>query len=160
MPTKILKIKGATVELPDYHATIRGGVKAFLPTAGAKLVARMRDKIGTYQPGWAPLAPSTIRRKARGLRKLRKARQSRMGWGPDTPLLDLGRMRNSTRFSLRASSVIVTMNSPIGYHEQDLDVSDIGPLQRMPARPVMMPALNELMTPLTRELEKSLEALL
>jgi hypothetical protein len=161
MPT--FRGQGYVLKFPDYRPLVRQVFKAFLPDAGKYLVGKMRDKIGTYQTGWAPLADSTKARKSRMLGRSRKRRQTRMGWGPDTPLLDTGQMRNSFRFGmLKGQSIEVTADFPMGQHEQDPLVAQFGmPIGNiLPARPVMGPALDAALDPLADKLESIAGAML
>jgi hypothetical protein len=152
---KTFRGKGFTLIMPDYSLIVRQTIKEFLPFAGKYVVGRMRDKIGTYQPGWASLKDSTRARKARKLRGSRRVRQVRMGWGTDTPLLDEGKMRNSVHSTLKAQSVEVTADFPMGQHEQDPLIAQfkIAAGNHLPARPVMGPAMIESMPPLIQQFE-------
>jgi len=158
MPT--FKGKNYTFTLPDYPKLIQQGIRQFLPSAGKRIVSKTREKIGTYQAGWKPLAESTKQRKARRLRGSRKVRQTRMSWGTDTPLLDSGKMRNSVRFGVLQSGVEVTADNPMIFHEQDLLISGFDSVENLPRRPVMVPALEESLEPLANELEIVMGSLL
>lgn len=162
MPT--FKGKGFTLSLPNYAQLVQQGIRQFRPYAGKVLVSKMRSKIGTQQPGWADLKPSTLARKARHLRGSRKVKQVRMGWGNNTPLLDTARMRNSLRFGLLPNGVEVTADFPMGQHEQDALIAEftipsIGEY-KLPRRAVMGPSLEESIEPLANELEIQMGQLL
>jgi hypothetical protein len=154
---KMIRRRGATLIIPNYSLICKQAIKEFLPSAGKYILSRVQGKIGTYQPGWSPLAESTLKRKARSLRRgrgRRMRRQARMGWGPDTPLLDTGEMLRSTRYDIKGNQVIVSADFPMGQHEQDVEVADFGIAgNMMPARPVMGPALMESLDPLADQLE-------
>jgi len=90
-----------------------------------------KKKPGTYQPGWAPLAATTLD-----------------GWGPypgkvalgysppDNPLLRDGTMRDSYQHSVGVGEVTIGSNLSVAlFHE--LGTS------KMPARPVLLPAATE-----------------
>jgi hypothetical protein len=79
---------------------------------------------GTYQPGWAPLAESTILGKERD------------GWPVPSPLLRTGEMAGSYRHELEPAELAVTVGSPskIALYQE------IG-TSRIPPRPVCEPAL-------------------
>lgn len=164
--TKVIRAKGVTIEIPNYSVIIRGVVKAFMPLAGDYLRLRAMNKIGRYQPGWAPLSPATLERKARRSRMRgrigHKARRARL-YDVDYPLLDLGDMKNSIRSRvMNGHSVAVTAAFPIGQHEQDSDIADFHLPSNipLPARPLLGPTLEESLDPLTQKLEHAIEVVI
>jgi hypothetical protein len=158
MATKTFRGPGYRLTMPNYAMLINRAIVSFLPEAGKFLVGKMRDKIGQPQPGvWDKLATHTKERKARSMRGPmgRTRRQTRMGWGTETPLLDTGQMRNSVGFSVIGQTVEVTADFPMGQHEQDALISPfaIAAGNPLPRRAVMGPALDESLAPLADRLE-------
>jgi hypothetical protein len=89
-------------------------------TVAATMVAeRARDKLGTYQPGWAPLKPETVARKQTG----------------DSPLLETGGMRGTVTERISPVKATISAGGPAIW--QELGTSKI------PPRPFMGPALRE-----------------
>lgn len=153
-------MSGARYTGPDFAQVIEGAVHEFLPRAGEKIKLRIQGKLGTYQPGWDPLAQSTLARKARQRRGSRAAmRNKNQFFGPifasDTPLMDTGEMAHSGEHHETGNETCVSFDFPIGQHEQDAKVADfnIASGQELPARPVMWPTVEELMDPLIADLE-------
>lgn len=142
---------------PDWQGIVKGVVRGYLPKAGAKIMFTARRKIGTYQPGWAPLAPATLRKKRRSLAKMGKRApwMRYTGGGADHPLLDKGKMANSISHYERGDSTHIVADFPMGQHEQDPEVGQfkIPALIPLPRRAVMWPSLEESMPALVSELE-------
>jgi len=149
--------------LPDYNVLVNQAIKEFLPRAGEMLQLRAKSKLGVYQAGWPPLAASTLRRKRGRIGKVSR----RMGrilarrgltfasvFGADMPLIRTGRMRASIRHFEQADETHLTANFPMGQHEQDPQITPfIPPGQPLPARPVLGPTLDEMLDPMTEQLE-------
>jgi phage gpG-like protein len=70
------------------HATLEAAAKMFLK--------RAQDAIGTYEYGWPPLSPDTIRRKETG----------------DSPLLETGEMKDSGGYEVHHDYAIVGFTDP------------------------------------------------
>ena len=144
---------------PNIHGVIQAIVHSFLPEAGKRIRNRAVGKLGHYQPGWAPLAQSTLDRKSRRKRKgSRSIKYMSLGQGDD-PLVDTGRMAMSLRYRAQGKSAIVDAAFPAGIHEQDplmdargFDLGGVGS-HTPPRRAFLGPALDEEMGPLTSDLE-------
>lgn len=145
--------------VPDYTGIARAVIKDFMPKAGKMVMGRAWSKIGTYQAGWAPLAPSTLRKKRRSLKRMgKRAPWMRLtGGGADQPLLDRGKMANSIGHSERGNhQTTIFANFPMGQHEQDPQVADFRiPIGiPLPARPVLWPSMTEMLPDIIDELEQ------
>lgn len=156
-------MKGAivTVTVPGLEAAVTALVRDYAPRAGEIVLRRARGKLGVYQPGWAKLKPSTLRRKRRGV-KLKGRRLPFERWAglatsgvmAHTPLIDTGKMGSRMKSYARASTAYVTADFPMNVHEQDAEVGDFSvPSNGLPARPVMWPAVEESIPPIVQELE-------
>lgn len=94
--------------------------------AGKEIVKNAQDRLGTYQSGWAPLQPETIRRKITG----------------DSPLLETGAMRDSISYEAEPAGLgkaTVTVGST---HKEAL-AHEIG-TSHVPPRPFLVPAAMEI----------------
>jgi hypothetical protein len=139
-------------------------VAAFMPKASKYIADRARNKFGIYQSGWKPLSPDTLRRKSRrkmlsgdALRFKHMKRKQKFGGIGDTPLVDTGRMAGTLRFRNTMTKAFVSIGWPMIIHEQDPDMMDMEHLEDRrhipPARPLLGPALEESIAPLTADLE-------
>ena len=149
---------------PTVTQIVNQAIRDFMPIAGRKLYLTAVGKIGHRQPGWDPLAASTLRKKRKSLRRMGKKAPLKRGVlsGAENPLLDTGKMRKSIRHKETRNSTTVTADFPMAQHEQDKEVGDYRlpsprsfkqSIDSLPARPVLGPALNESLDPITRELE-------
>jgi HK97 gp10 family phage protein len=104
------------------------GVKAELEHSGHKILEKTcvllensaKDAIGTYQFGWAPLAPETIARKATG----------------DSPLLETGALRDSITHNVDSNGKEAAVGTDLDYAKY----LEFG-TSKMPARPFLGGAL-------------------
>jgi hypothetical protein len=93
-----------------------------LAAIGARVRTRVREKIGELQPAqgpfpaWAPLAPSTVRRK-----------------GHDRPLIETGAFREDVSYRVGVGRV------EIGTHQDYIVYTELG-TSTIPPRPVFGPA--------------------
>jgi hypothetical protein len=88
------------------HATLEAGAKEFLERAKAA--------IGTYEYGWAPLSPDTIRRKTTG----------------DSPGLETSAMKDSGSYEVHYNSAVV------GFTDPKTHLFEFG-TSRQPPRPII-----------------------
>ncbi len=146
----------------NLHADIRGIVREFMPIAGDRLTGRAKAKIGTYQTGWALLAKSTRRKKARNKSSRRRSILGSAVFSADTPLLEHGRMRGQIRHKERDTTTTVEGPWLVALHEQDPEVGEFNlPYSWRNAiageastiRPLLGPTLEESLEPLARDLE-------
>lgn len=100
---------GATLPEAEHRALDKGS---------EIVLAEVRKIPGTYQPGWAPLASSTIARKAAG----------------DTPLLETGEMRDSYE-----RKVISNERASVGSNDAKAVTHELGN-RHVPPRPVLLTA--------------------
>lgn len=105
-------------------AALPAAEERMLGLAGAAVQRIARDKLGKYQPGWAPLAASTL------------ADKQRHGFPVPSPELRTGAMGDSLSVTVAPPQVIVWSADPV-YHWQEFGTS------RMPARPSLGPAMIE-----------------
>ena len=143
---------------PSIRTLVNQAIKEFMPIAGRKLISTARRKFGHRQFGWDPLAASTLRKKRKSLRRMGKRNAPWMRFSAplsENPLIDKGKLANSLRMQSKSSSVTVSADFPMVQHEQDREVGDyrIPATIPLPARPVLGPALNESLDPITQELE-------
>lgn len=116
------------LHLAGQEAALLASLHAGLEKCAKKVEQTAKAEIGHYQsgigpfPAWAELADSTEEHKAK------------MGYPPDSPLLASGGMRASiTRSTNILEAVIGSTDPKMAYHEFGTP--------KMPARPVMGPAL-------------------
>ncbi len=100
--------------------TVRPRLAVGLEKVGAMASTLAASYLGHYQPGWSPLKPETIERKATG----------------DSPLLETGEMRDSITHEVLPAelAVIVGSTDKIAVY-QELGTS------RIPPRPFIEPAM-------------------
>jgi hypothetical protein len=159
-----------TSDFPDYALILMAGIREYLPRAGELLSTRIRAKIGVYQPGWPPLAESTMRRKVnriRGIGKRTKGVFDRFGGAlaggtGDAPLIDRGAMKGGLRSRMKNKDTMeVSMPFPMEVHEQDpfmgIPAEGIPPT---PKRAAMWPAWEEVEGQVVTELENRLAGML
>lgn len=143
----IIKTRHVTYSGPDYETEARKIIKDFLPLAGKKLMFAARAKIGFYQPGWPPLAESTVRKKYRSLRRMGRRGAPWMRWtggGAGQPLIDTGAMANSIIHQESGYETCVSAAFPMEVHEQDPEMAIISPgTHTPPRRAVLGPTLDE-----------------
>ena len=136
---------------PNIQVLLRQAIKDFMPIAGEKVQQRAKGKLGTYQPGWPPLAERTRRRKAKHRGGQVMGPIAEIG---DTPLIDTGAMLRSISHREVGTETHITAAHPMEQHEQDFTVGDFIPDNPyLPARPVMVPALEESIPSIIEELE-------
>jgi hypothetical protein len=143
---------------PNVQMIVRGIVRSFLPEAGRRIRNRAVGKLGHYQPGWAPLAASTLQRKARRKRKIPGSVKYMSLARADDPLIDTGQMAQEVKTFVRGDSAYVTAPFPAEVHEQDplMDARgfDVGlATGHVPKRAFLGPSLDEEIGPLTADLE-------
>jgi hypothetical protein len=103
-----------------------------------------KNKLGTYQPGWPPLAESTLERRA--------AR----GWNPaDEPLLETGVGRASIQHEVTEQRGL-TLRGEVGSNEPRMVVHEHGS-GHVPARPWLVPAAVESMPELETKFRVTIE---
>jgi hypothetical protein len=106
-------------------AALRPAVAVALEVGGAAAAELARAKIGTYQPGWAALAVTTV------------AEKTALGYAPpDNPRLRTGEDRDSIGHDVEGLRLRVGSESPIT-RWQELGTD------KVPPRPVIGPALLE-----------------
>lgn len=113
----------------QYHVE----VVSTLEQVGAAVAQEATRSVGYYQsgiggfPAWAPLAASTLEKKAR------------KGWGlggnPNSPLYATGKFRQSIGYRVNKQHLMVT----IGSNARSVIFTELG-TSKMPARPVFVPA--------------------
>ena len=144
--------RNVTYNGPDYAREVKAIIRQFLPRAGEMIEQRARRKLGRYQPGWPQLAPATLRRKARywGKRGKRLA-----ATGLHLPLIRSGRMARSGRHWERGDATHIIFDFPAQQHEQNVAEGIPAASAPMipPARPFIIPALEETLDPIVDELE-------
>jgi len=117
-----------------------------LPEVGERITRRFLGKLGRYQPGWPPLAASTLRKKSR-TRAARRARFLVNLLAVDRPLIDTGAMARSTRHWERGYETHTLVDWPMPIHEQDPDMMDMehtGDFRHIPPRrAALRPAMDE-----------------
>lgn len=108
--------------------------RGVLAEQAQKVAERAKDKLGTYQEGWAPLAEST------------QAGRARAGYPADTPLLRTGQMRSDiTSAPEDATDLVYAVGIPAAAPSaayaaaQELGSASGG----IPPRPYLGPALAE-----------------
>lgn len=150
----------AKFEGPNISAMVQAACGEFAGYAARRLKLSVQSKLGTYQAGWPALAKSTIRKKAKrrhGPRAQMLKRNAVFGpaYSSDAPLVDKGEMARGISGFARGTAAHVTAPFPMHVHEQDFEVADFRvPPNNLPARPVLGPALEENIDPLTAELEQ------
>jgi phage gpG-like protein len=104
--------------------------------AGALAVtADAKERIGHYQQGWEPLAPSTVDQK----RRLGYAGVALSGGdGGDNPLLRTGDMRDSITADVTNRAFVVGSPDPVLFYQE-------WGTRTIPPRPVLEPALKTMM---------------
>ena len=136
---------------PNIQILVEKAIMDFMPIAGEKIQQRAREKLGTYQPGWPPLAESTRKKKAQ---RRGGAVMGPIGSVGDTPLIDTGAMLRSFRHSEMGTETHITAEHPMEQHEQDPTVGGFTlDNPALPARRVMVPALEESIPSIIEELE-------
>lgn len=144
---------------PNIGAIMRSNTRQFLKRAGEIVTERAKQKIGVYQPGWPPLKPSTLRRKAQRLTHRGNFRFSKPGRSKgqnvsvaDMPLLDTGKMRQKVRHDERGFETVISAPFPMQVHEQDPMMDPITPSVHIPPRrPVLVPSLVETLPQIENE---------
>lgn len=116
------------VHLAGQEIALLASLKAGLEKCAVRIEQTAKAEIGHYQagvgpfPAWADLADST------------EAHKARMGYPADAPLLATGAMQSSITHSTSILEAIIGSTDPkMVYHEFGTP--------KMPARPVMGPAL-------------------
>jgi hypothetical protein len=146
---------------PEFPDLVLAESRKELPAIGERIQHAIQEKIGVYQPGWSPLAESTLSK---------KSKRSRIHGGPafsvqefhsglgmaDRPLLDTGEMRQSIQHFEDSDSTHIVAGFPIGQHEQDSKIADfhIAAGIPLPARPVMWPTVEEQMGSIIGDVEE------
>ena len=149
---------------PSIRTLVNQAIKDFMPIAGRRLYLTAVGKIGHQQLGWDALAPSTLRKQRKSLRRMGKKAPLKRNLlsGAENPLLDTGKMRHSIRHKETRNTTTLSADFPMVQHEQDMEVGHYRlpsprsmkqSIDSLPARPVMGPALNESIDPITRDLE-------
>ena len=77
-----------------------------LEAAGRLVVQEARDEVGTYQPGWQPLADAT------------RADRVRRGFTPDDPLRRTGGLADSISHRVTGRAALIGSTSPIMPHHE------------------------------------------
>ena len=127
-----------STSIPAIELTTR----EILYTAGRRISERAKHKIGVPQPGWPPLAESTIERKAR-------AGAAR----PEAPLLLTGALKESIGFVVHEGENRVE----VGSNHKAAAVHELGSAHT-PPRPFLQPSALEELAVLQAEIPILLEA--
>lgn len=118
--------ENVATRLPSYEHVM-------LLEIGHRTAEHAKGKIGNYQPGWPPLAETTLQGFGRFPGKIQ------LGYAPpDNPLLRTGQMRDSIGSSVETPSV------EVGARDHKAIFHELG-TSRMPARPFIGPAMIERM---------------
>ncbi|MDO8681891.1 MAG: hypothetical protein Q7N50_00220 [Armatimonadota bacterium] len=140
---------------PNIRAWAEAVCREFAPIAGRHVKARILKKLGTYQPGWPRLAAVTVqRKKSRRKKAPHTIRLMSIDQVGDSPLIDTGEMASGVNSVAKGRNAHITVPYPAQEHEQDSEIGTGGVTPgRIPARPFMVPALEESLDPLAGELE-------
>lgn len=117
--------------LAEFEAELEAAITAVVPAieVGLDKVGMLAETLahhypGHYQPGWAPLAESTLEDKAS------------KGFPVPSPLLRTGEMAESYKRELEPTELAVV----VGSEEQNALWQEMG-TSRIPPRPVLAPAM-------------------
>lgn len=132
------------------HTELRRSVfnHDFVKDLGDGVARAAKSKLGTYQPGWAPLAPLTMDLREKG------------GYPRDEPLLVTGALRMSIRTvvvkRVHATDAYVGSSAPQA-RIQELGGVAGSPPANIPPRPYLRPALIEQTPELLRKVNSEVE---
>ena len=141
--------------LADFFAALPGAIDRGLQKAAGDIAIdvqiRAQDKLGEYQPGWAPLAESTVQER------------TSLGYSPNDPLFRSGALRGSIQKTVDHDggnyTVVVGSNAPQARIQELGGVNSGMPWRGpIPPRPYLAPALVELEDHIQNEVAASIAA--